>query len=204
MHDVYDRIAGHFSATRYKPWPLVEKYLQAQKKGSVGADIGCGNGKYMRYGHVYIIGCDRSLELVKIAQQTVSHTASGDALRCDALNVPFRPVSFAISIAVIHHLSTPERRIAGVKEVLSAVEIGGTAMIYVWALEQRNARKDFNLERKQDVFVPWVDIRTQKTYERYYHLYKEGELESDVIAAGGAVIESGYERDNWWAVIRHA
>ncbi|VUC31731.1 unnamed protein product, partial [Clonostachys rosea] len=38
------------------------------------------------------------------------------------------------------------------------------------------------------------------TYQRYYHLYREGELEEDVLAAGGAVLEAGYERDNWWVV----
>ncbi|KAL2117030.1 hypothetical protein VTJ04DRAFT_9198 [Mycothermus thermophilus] len=37
-------------------------------------------------------------------------------------------------------------------------------------------------------------------FQRYYHLYRKGELEEDVIAAGGVVVESGYERDNWWVV----
>jgi tRNA (uracil-5-)-methyltransferase TRM9 len=37
-------------------------------------------------------------------------------------------------------------------------------------------------------------------FQRYYHLYRKGELEEDVLAAGGVVITSGYERDNWWAV----
>ncbi len=39
-----------------------------------------------------------------------------------------------------------------------------------------------------------------KTFQRYYHLYKEGELEDDVRAVGGQVISHGYDRDNWWAV----
>ncbi len=38
------------------------------------------------------------------------------------------------------------------------------------------------------------------TFHRYYHLYREGELEADVAAAGGRVVASGYERDNWWVV----
>ncbi|KAK0613806.1 S-adenosyl-L-methionine-dependent methyltransferase [Immersiella caudata] len=37
-------------------------------------------------------------------------------------------------------------------------------------------------------------------FQRYYHLYRKGELEEDVLAAGGVVITSGYERDNWWVV----
>jgi tRNA (uracil-5-)-methyltransferase TRM9 len=37
-------------------------------------------------------------------------------------------------------------------------------------------------------------------YQRYYHLYRKGELETDIAAAGGVVLESGYEKDNWWAI----
>ena len=42
----------------------------------------------------------------------------------------------------------------------------------------------------------------QKRYERYYHLYRQGELEEDVRSVGGEVVESGYERDNWWVIAR--
>ena len=38
------------------------------------------------------------------------------------------------------------------------------------------------------------------TVHRFYHLYRAGELEQDVVAAGGSVVESGYEKDNWWAI----
>lgn len=53
--------------------------------------------------------------------------------------------------------------------------------------------------------VPWVikgktSIEQDRTYDRYYHLYHAGELERDIAAAGGKVIDSGYEKDNWWAI----
>ena len=41
----------------------------------------------------------------------------------------------------------------------------------------------------------------EKTYQRYYHLYRKGELEEDVLHAGGVVLDSGYEKDNWWAIV---
>ena len=62
--------------------------------------------------------------------------------------------------------------------------------------------------------VPWTTREGTETvtYERYYHLFKKGELEDCVASAGGKVLESGYERvslifilliaqDNWWAVV---
>lgn len=56
--------------------------------------------------------------------------------------------------------------------------------------------------------VPWV-LKKGKgtndkpvTYHRYYHLYKNGELEHDIIAAGGEILQSGYDKDNWWSIAR--
>lgn len=37
-------------------------------------------------------------------------------------------------------------------------------------------------------------------FNRYYHLFRQGELEEDIDQAGGVVETSGYERDNWWAI----
>ena len=45
-------------------------------------------------------------------------------------------LDFAISIAVVHHFSTPERRRKAINEILRTVKEGGEVMIYVWALEQ--------------------------------------------------------------------
>ena len=39
-----------------------------------------------------------------------------------------------------------------------------------------------------------------RTFHRYYHLYRKGELEEDVLAAGGKVVFAGYEKDNWWVL----
>lgn len=40
VYDVYDKIAPHFSHTRYKPWPKVASYLNKLEKGSLNADVG--------------------------------------------------------------------------------------------------------------------------------------------------------------------
>ncbi|SPO49062.1 uncharacterized protein PSANT_06753 [Moesziomyces antarcticus] len=47
VHAIYETIAPHFSSTRYKPWPLVPAFLCTVPAGSLGADLGCGNGKYL-------------------------------------------------------------------------------------------------------------------------------------------------------------
>ena len=52
--------------------------------------------------------------------------------------------------------------------------------------------------------VPWTTREGSKevTYQRYYHLFRKGELEDCIATAGGIVLEGGYEKDNWWAIVR--
>jgi tRNA (uracil-5-)-methyltransferase TRM9 len=127
----------------------------------------------------------------------------------DILDLPHRDASFdfAISIAVVHHLSTPARRIQAVAEILRTIKVGskthegGKILIYAWALEQKNSRRGWDKGDEQDRMVPWVRKGDQpQTFHRYYHLYEEGELERDIDNAGGRVLEAGYEKDNWWAI----
>lgn len=301
VHDVYEAIAPHFSATRHKPWPFVSSFLAAQPPGSVGLDVGCGNGKNMGVNRdVLILGCDRSRALAALARDlwcSEYHSrsrasdaseanknapgaqfggpiiAGADVAVADGLDLPFREESadFAICIAVIHHLSTQKRRVDAVRQLLRCIhrtgvdaqQRGGKVLIYVWALEQSTSRRGWDVGGEQDLLVPWVmktpqqkkpkpkpreqkqnknkntsqgkpdetvefeaaavtgrvdapgkesgdsaDRRvgsdgqphTDKTFHRFYHLYRKGELEEDVVAAGGRVLSSGYERDNWWVV----
>lgn len=78
----------------------------------------------------------------------------------------------------------------------------------MWALEQKHSRRGWDEHDEQDVMVPWVTKQqasadsngTLTTFNRYYHLFHQGELEEDIVQAGGVVEISGYERDNWWAI----
>lgn len=155
---------------------------------------------------------DRSKELTKFAAEHPPHSAIvADILR---LPHPQKTFDFAICIAVIHHLSTPERRIAAIKSILQTLRrsneegTAGQALFFVWALEQKSSRRGWDIGDEQDQMVPWV-LKPRKntvdepvTYHRYYHLYKKGELEQDIIAAGGEILKSGYDKDNWWSVAR--
>lgn len=92
VHAVYNAIAPHFSLTRYKPWPLVPAFLDTFQAGSVGADLGAGNGKYLPCasvlhgteeeagklegkgkGRLLTIGSDRSDQLIELAYTNSGH-----------------------------------------------------------------------------------------------------------------------------------
>ncbi|XP_066216850.1 alkylated DNA repair protein alkB homolog 8 [Saccopteryx leptura] len=139
VHRVYEEIAGHFSSTRHTPWPHIVEFLKALPSGSVVADIGCGNGKYLGINkELFMIGCDRSQKLVDICRER-----QFQAFVCDALAVPIRSgaCDACISIAVIHHMATTERRVAALQELVRLLRPGGKALVYVWAMEQEYNNK---------------------------------------------------------------
>lgn len=231
VHAVYEAIAPHFSATRHTPWPLVADFVRAQLAGSVGLDVGCGNGKYLAVNRgVHLLGADRSAALVRLARASASAlaslstsaaAASSDAdtdadaapsppqvVVADGLALPFRAAAadFVVCVAVVHHLSTRPRRRQAIAALLRCLrpDPAARALVYVWALEQAGSRRGWHRGSRQDTLVPWVARRPAATYQRYYHLYREGELDDDVRAAGGVVLQSGYERDNWWVVCRRS
>lgn len=298
VHTIYNEIASHFSQTRYKPWPIVEKFLKSRDDYSVGIDVGCGNGKYLGVNKkLFMIGTDRSDGLIDCGRDI--STNSYNLGVADGLHLPHSEGSmdFAISIAVIHHFSTEERRIDGIRHILSKLKSGGELLVYCWALEQESSKRGYKEGDEQDILIPWVlqpkkektekvkkvkerkprkekknkkvteglenlqlddipgNARSQQfpealleisqpvpetsalsesseplseisqplpetpeplqllpgtpeqptepdTKYRYYHLYKKGELGDNALKAGGNIVEEGYEKDNWWVIIK--
>ncbi|PIL24056.1 hypothetical protein GSI_13807 [Ganoderma sinense ZZ0214-1] len=286
VHAIYDEIAPHFSSTRYKAsW--------------VGVDLGTGNGKYLplpadRPGSVWTIGLDRSINLLKIAKR--AGDVDREVVWADVLDNPWRRGAFvcislpslrlnaqhwglkrayqdyAISIATIHHLASPDRRKFAVQRLLEAISpVHGCGLIYVWAVEQDDLSKrniparasqdelrsgSFALTGNgQDVFVPWVlaqpvepkpKTRKQRKkaqtpveepesaplatdvppqiFNRYYHLFSQGELTELVMEAaldvglvvgqppevdtsgkrirGLQIVQDGWEMSNYYVELR--
>ena len=205
VHNIYDIISKHFSTTRKLIWPKVQDFIDSFHSNSLIIDIGCGNGKNMgsRKDCIYI-GVDTCENLMKQAKpyQNCSYIVGN----CINLAVESNSFNYAMSIAVIHHLSTIERRLQAIQEINRILKIGGEALIYVWAFEQPR----FENETSQDVNVKWL---LQKKYSekkendeifyRYYHLFKENELETLISHINTLeIIESGNQYNNWYCVVK--
>ncbi|CDP01179.1 unnamed protein product [Coffea canephora] len=304
VHRVYDAIAPHFSSTRFAKWPKVSAFLNSLAAGSLVLDAGCGNGKYLGLNpNCYFIGCDISAPLIKICADR-----GHEVLVADAVNLPYRTGygDAAISIAVLHHLSTERRRRKAVDELIRVVKKGGFVLITVWAREQedgallnkwtpltqkyleewvgpgsprvrspsspltlesipeaeengsREQLKEFTdkytdlrslqlrhlhmnsqaadlslasltkkgCEDQQEFFVPWHlpyhraevsgasanavasglakkdDKKGAVVYNRYYHVFSEGELEKLVSGIGNAVVvDRFFDKSNWCIIL---
>ena len=133
---VYDAIALQWHGTRYKAWPRVAAFVAEQRAGALIGDFGCGNGKNLvgTERPLLGVGCDSSVELCKIAAGRGVEIAAADATA-----LPFRSCVFdgGLCIAVLHHISSPPRREALVRECMRTLRVGAHALFYAWALEQQ-------------------------------------------------------------------
>lgn len=91
------------------------------------------------------------------------------------------------------------------QELLRTCKDQARILIYVWAFEQESEKikRLITEEDEQDVFVPWKDKTSSLVVNRYYHLFKHGELERLIIETCPkvSIIRSGYDRDNWFCLI---
>lgn len=214
---VYERIAGHFSSTRYKQWPVVEKFLQEHVKGQdFIVDFGCGNGKNATDATGLYLGIDTCSNLLALA--SLSNHGKEFSLG-DVSRVPLREASVdaAISIAVIHHLPTVEARLLAIREMSRTLKSGAPFLIMVWADGEHNESVQKHRDPPVrpldpssrvlagDCLVPWREKGSdEEVHWRFYHLFVRGELEGLLgeFADTMQVILSGYDRDNWFVIGR--
>lgn len=86
----------------------------------------------------------------------------------------------------------------------------GQLLVFVWAFEQ--PRDPFLCRHKpkylsedcQDVLVPWTShVDPTDSRMRYYHLFKQFELDGLVEETGILkIVTSDYDRDNWYVIAR--
>lgn len=151
----------------------------------------------------------------------------------DCLHLPYRNdiADAVISIAVIHHLSTHERRKATLEEIARVLKPKGRALIYVWAKDQKKnsvpsaymkhcgkKNRDNECEKIEDEgsSLPIHENGTNFAHGdvlvpwkrkgggeflRYYHVFDEGELEQLCAEIASVIVEKVYYDQGNWCVI---
>lgn len=193
--DVYTTISAHFDKTRYHTWPKIRDFIREITPGSLIYDVGCGNGRNMNLrSDCKFIGCDNNRELLSQATRKKLECVYGNNL-----DLPFEDNSAdaIMSIAVIHHFSTQERRVQALRELFRVLKPNGKILIYVWAHEQPRFEN-----HEKHTFVDWNHQQTGTIMNRFYYLFSRNELDKlindhfdDVI-----IIESGVQCNNYYNV----
>ena len=199
IKDVYNNIATEFDRSRFRIWPCVYNFLDKIRDGSSMLDIGCGNGKNMTVKPTLNFkGIDLSEQLVNICKKK-----GLDVIEANMTSIPFSDCSFDgfISVASYHHLDNDQDRQKALDEMFRILKSGGKGLIVVWAMEQPSD-SNFNFT-KSDELVKWKNNVTKEIFYRYYHIYRENELENEIkkLEPRFKINLVGWEKGNWWIQI---
>ena len=114
-------------------------------------------------------------------------------------------------IAVIHHIHTEKRRKYAIAELIRITKPNGKIFVTAWGMEdfdkynKCDKKKLANIENgcNQDMLISWK--QPGKYFERFYHLFVEGELESLFISCGieKDKILSYNQRGNWVITVNY-
>lgn len=198
VHNTYQKIAEHFSNTRAYVWKSVKEFLKKVESNSIILEVGCGNGKNLNYRKDCInLGCDLCTNFCSITNRK-----GAESLVANNLYLPFtdNSIDYILSIAVIHHLSTRERRMKSIYELIRILSPGGKLLIQVWAMKQPdNSRRKFT---KQDNLVEFQSSDKKIKELRFYHVFEENELEEMINSIPGIkIVQSYWEIGNWILMI---
>ncbi|KAI5191089.1 tRNA (uracil-5-)-methyltransferase TRM9 [Nematocida minor] len=213
VHAFYEESSKEFSATRYKMWPKVEHfYSKYVKNTDVILDAGSGNGRNTLH-PLRTVSLDYSKGLLGIAKEKQSGMMYARHDLGDVFPIRAGVFDICISIAVIHHLSTSERREASVRHMIESLKTGGHCMIYVWSESPESKPSKFlsisNISNPgiekidnltgNDVFVGW---KSTNNLNRYYHLFRTNELEDIIAKCPVEILESGKDHGNYYVICR--
>ncbi|PSQ15390.1 SAM-dependent methyltransferase [Halobacteriales archaeon QS_8_69_26] len=206
VRETYDRIAEHFAKTRHSPWPEVREFVDASPDGTVGLDVGCGNGRHAavlaeRVGRVLCVDVSRPLLAVagdRLADGEAADAARFDRIQADAATLPVRDdrVDLAAYVATVHHLPDRSRRVASLDELGRVLAPGGRALVSAWA----TTHDRFDREEGFDTTVDWT-LPDGQTVDRFYHVYDPDEFAADLAASDLRVRESWVSSGNCYAEV---
>lgn len=204
VEDAYDLISRQFDKTRAYMWKRTQEFLNVIPKDANIVDIGCGNGKNIIYlknlGYENIKGCD-----ISQAQTDICIGKQLNVIKADNLKLPYNDneFDFVISVAVVHHFHTFDLRKTAINELIRICKPYGKILIQVWGDNAigTSVDKKIIINDNNDVLIPWHNTDGELKAQRYYHLFKQGELENHIDMQKVTLRESYEERCNYGVIL---
>ena len=197
VNQTYDKIASEFSHTRGYLWQGVLSFLNSIPSKSTILEIGSGNGKNLVHRlDCYPIAFDICGEFTTITQKKGIDSVLGSCIK-----IPMRSnsVDYILNVAVLHHLSTDQRRKSALEELIRILKPGGKMIIQVWSKKQ--PKKSRRIFTKSDEIVPWYNPAKTTKELRYYHIFDDNELKEMLEIYEDIKIDQYYwEFGNWISV----
>lgn len=198
VHRFYSHKAQQFSDSRVKPWPFAMQFIRDQiKPTDLVLDAGCGNGR--QFLHPNTVGLDYSANLL----QDASIKPNIGLIQGDVCTLPFKDNVFDVilSVAVVHHLSSHERRVGCLLEMKRVLKNKGKCLLYVWHSEASKKAKFSAIDGSQSEYL--VSWRGEDDLLRYYFLFDEESLGSLANEAGFKISKINREQESIYAVLEN-
>jgi len=216
VHNTYHSIASQFDQTRRKVWSSTIKVLSELAKNLGESpriiEVGAGNGRNLDF--MKQIKPNAELVAVEPCSEFCQLMLDKNTMKVHQgrhLELPSELGTFdlVLSIAVIHHLSTRERRLEALRELVQLTRYDGLIVIQVWACRPTSAkssRLQWKIidEKTSDYLIPWQRVQKDgMIYKRFYHLFVEGELEELVSELEGVkIVHSFRDNENWGIILQ--
>lgn len=197
----FDRIAPHFSKTRERPWPAVERFIRTHE-GDTALDLGCGNGRHaelLAARVASVIGLDLSRgQLEQARTRARDRDFELDLLQGEVTELPIRSgcVDIAVYIATIHHLSSVGLRRRSLDELGRVLAPNGRALVSAWSVTHDR----FDRTHGFDTVVEWT-LPSGETVDRFYHVYDLTEFRTDLSVASLECVDVFEEAGNCYGVV---
>ena len=109
------------------------------------------------------------MALLQLLCLSTGSAFKADVAVADGMQLPYSSNRFdaALSIAVLHHITTPARRIHMLKELLRILRPGGKALVTVWATEQEDTKK---LAKWQPINQPGHEQHHNRSHQQVKNL----------------------------------
>lgn len=199
IKEIYNNIADDFNRSRVRIWKHVASFIDAFPTNSKILDVGCGNGKNMLYRtDLDFFGIDISNKLIEICKEKKLNV-----IEASMTNIPLDDNLFdgMLCIASYHHLSNDNDRKLALDEMHRLLKKNGLLLLTVWAMEQPSD-STFHFTNT-DEYVKWTNVKDGKTYYRYYHIYRENDLENEIkkLKPEFKILNISYEKGNWHIIL---
>jgi len=174
--DTYEVISKEFSDTRAYVWQCVKDFTKLINQNSSVLEIGCGNGKNMKYilkhSNCNVIGVDTCQNFVDMCQESNLQVYKNSISNLQFTESNF---DFVMCIAVFHHLLSEENQIQAMNEIIRVMKPNAIGIVTCWATEQpSNESKDLKkfMFHEGINIVPWKG-RQELNKTRYYYVFSE-------------------------------
>jgi SAM-dependent methyltransferase len=173
VKQIYENIANEFSDKRYTSWDWIDNFIYNIPKKSTILDIGCGNGRNMRYIDYNFYGIDNCEKFVELAKKITPNVFLSDMT---TLPFPDNYFDAIISIASFHHLSNNTRRLECLGEMKRVLKPNGKILLSIWSINQSHNKKLDNKFTYGINIVPWKDNKGNIVGDRYYYIFQIDEI----------------------------